>query len=76
MEEMKDHALLMEALSEKVLHQLPLEVWRSLFLGEGRESIHFEQRGSSTLAFFRAQGRLWCTPLGAQAEPAACAPIN
>jgi len=75
MDKMKDHALLMEALSEKVLHQLPSAVWQSLFLGEGRESIRFEQRGSCTLAFFRAQGRVWCTPLGAQAELVDSGPI-
>jgi hypothetical protein len=144
-----DQALLLEALSDKVLHQLPPAVWRGLFLGEGRDSIRFEQRhltlvhadvdvpqgqpggaterfyeelqrlntrhngrldpyvaatalatfenpgaavrmamelqraagdvalrvgvvsGICTLAFFRAQGRLWCTPLGEQPERAA-----
>jgi len=148
MEPVTDHALLLEALSDKVLHQLPPSVWKDLFLGEGRDSIHFEQRqltlvhadaalpaddgatwagfrqelqrlaaryhgrldpyvhatalatfedpaaavrmamglqraasglglrvgvvsGRCTLAFFRAQGRLWCTPLGAQAQRAA-----
>jgi class 3 adenylate cyclase len=143
MEEITDEALLLEALSDKVLHQLPASVWKGLFLGEGRDSIHFEQRhltlvyadaqvptgtagawdqfcqelqrlaaqhqgrldpyvdatalatfddpgaavrmglalqraatglglrvgvvsGRCTLAFFRAEGRLWCTPLGLQ----------
>ena len=144
-----DVALLLEALSDKVLHQLPPAVWKELFLGVGRESIHFEEReltlvhvdaavpagqpgsategfyqelqrinarhggrldpyvdatalvtfeepgaavrmgmelqqaargvalrvgvvsGPCTLAFFRAQGRLWCTPLGRQPERAA-----
>jgi hypothetical protein len=142
-------ALLLEALSDKVLHQLPPKVWKELILGAGRESIRFEQReltlvhvdahtrigrpggategfyqelqrintehdgrldpyvdaaalvtfedpgaamrmamdlqrsaggvrlrigivsGRCTLAFFRAQGRLWCTPLGSQPARAA-----
>jgi hypothetical protein len=142
-------ALLMEALSDKVLHQLPPKVWKDLMLGAGRGSIRFEQRhltlvhvdaqtpvgqpgsaterfyqdlqrinarhdgrldpyvdaaalvtfedpgaamrmamelqraagdvrlrigvisGVCTLAFFRAQGRLWCTPLGSQPARAA-----
>lgn len=144
----QDQALLLEALSDKVLHQLPPAVWKNLFLGAERDTIHFEQRvltlvhadadgaaggagvterfyhelqrlnarhggrldpyvnatalvtfedpgaavrmamelqrtahdvplrvgvvtGPCTLAFFRAQGRLWCTPLGAQPERAA-----
>lgn len=149
MDEINDEALLLEALSDKVLHQLPPAVWKGLFLGEGRDSIHFEQRhltlvhvdaqlqgsasadawarfchelqrlavrhqgrldpygdatalvtfedpaaavrmamglqraaegldlrvglvsGPCVLAFFRCQGRLWCTPLGAQPERAA-----
>ncbi|HEY8356249.1 MAG TPA: hypothetical protein VIL30_02210 [Ramlibacter sp.] len=148
MDPVTDQALLFEALSDKVLHQLPPSVWKELFLGEGRNSIHFEQRqltlvhadaalpadegatwatfrqelqrlaaryhgrldpyvhatalatfedpavavrmamalqraaiglglrvgvvsGSCTLAFFRAQGRLWCTPLGPQPQRAA-----
>lgn len=148
MEPITDQALLFEAFSDKVLHQLPPSVWKDLFLGEGRASIHFEQRqltlvhadaalqpdegsvwrtfrqelqrlaarhqgrldpyvhatalatfedpaaavrmgmalqraatglglrvgivsGRCTLAFFRAQGRLWCTPLGTQPERAA-----
>ena len=37
-------ALLLEALSDKVLHQLPPAVWRELFLGAGRDSICFEER--------------------------------
>ena len=37
-------ALLLEALSDKVLHQLPPAVWRGLFLGEERDTIRFEQR--------------------------------
>ena len=151
-------ALLLEALSDKVLHQLPQKVWKELILGAGRASIRFEQRhltlvhvdantpvgqpggategfyrelqrinarhdgrldpyvdaaalvtfeepgaamrmamelqrfagdvrlrigivsGPCTLAFFRAQGRLWCTPLGEQparaAEVAATAVIG
>ena len=147
--ENNDHAMLLEALSEKVLQQLPPAVWKELFLGAGRDSIHFEQRqltlvhadaavpaghpgsaterfyedlqrinhkhggrldpyvnatalvtfddpgaavrmamelqqaaervalrvgvvsGPCTLAFFRAQGRLWCTPLGRQPARAA-----
>jgi adenylate cyclase len=36
-------ALLLEALSDKVLHQLPPAVWRGLFLGTERESIRFEE---------------------------------
>jgi hypothetical protein len=149
MQEINDEALLLEALSDKVLHQLAPAVWKGLFLGEGRDSIHFEQRhltlvhadaqlqpgtgpeawekfchelqrlavrhqgrldpygnatllvtfddpaaavrmamalqraadgldlrvglvsGPCVLAFFRAQGRLWCTPLGALPERAA-----
>lgn len=144
-----EHALLLEALSDKVLHQLPPAVWKDLFLGSGRDSIRFEHReltlvhadaavpagfpgsatesfyqelqrinarhngrldpyvnatalvtfeepgaavrmamelqraakgvalrvgvvsGLCTLAFFRAQGRLWCTPLGRQPARAA-----
>ena len=142
-------SILLEALSDKVLHQLPPAIWKELFLGAGGESIHFEQReltllhvdagrlagsrggateafylelqrinarhggrldpyvnatalvtfeepgaavrmamelqqaatavplrvgvvsGLCTLAFFRAQGRLWCTPLGRQPARAA-----
>lgn len=149
MQEINDEALLLEALSDKVLHQLPPAVWKGLFLGEGRDSIQFEKRhltlvhvdaelrsgtssqawakfchelqrlagqhngrldpygkatalitfedpaaavrmaialqraatglelrvgvvsGPCVLAFFRAQGRLWCTPLGSQPERAA-----
>jgi hypothetical protein len=143
-----ERALWLEALSDKVLHQLPV-VWKNLFLGPERDSIRFEQRyltlvyadlsaesagatdavarfhsqlqelssrhhgrldpyqhgaalatfespgaavrmaielqraaqgvalrlgivsGVCTLAYFRAQGRLWCTPLGRQTERAA-----
>lgn len=36
-------ALLLEALSDKVLHQLPPAVWQDLFLGAGRQSIRFRQ---------------------------------
>jgi hypothetical protein len=149
METNHEPALLLEALSDKVLHQLPPAVWKNLFLGAERDSIHFEQRpltlvhadasvpagepgsvterfyqelqrlntrhggrldpyvnataliafedpgaavrmamelqraagevalrigvvsGPCTLAFFRAQGRLWCTPLGDQPARAA-----
>lgn len=149
MEGMQDRALLLEALSDKVLHQLPAAVWKELFLGAERDSIRFEQRhltlvhadlsagtrpsgeaidafhqelqrlnsrhngrldpyqdgaalatfenpgaavrmaielqrateqvalrigvvsGVCTLAYFRVQGRLWCTPLGEQPERAA-----
>ena len=149
MEEINDEPLLLEALSDKVLHQLPPSVWKNLFLGEGRQGIVFERRqltlvhvdaelqagatsaaweqfclqlqslaarhqgrldpyinatalvtfedpgaavrmamalqraatgldlrigivsGPCVLAFIRAQGRLWCTPLGAQPERAA-----
>jgi len=149
MQTSQDHALLLEALSDKVLHQLPQAVWTHLFLGAERDSIRFEQRnltlvhadadlpaaqaggaterfyqelqrlnirhggrldpyvdatalvtfeeagsavrmamelqgasgdlplrigvvsGPCTLAFFRAQGRLWCTPLGSQPARAA-----
>lgn len=145
----QEQALLLEALSDKVLHQLPHAVWRGLFLGSERDSIRFEQRhltlvhadvdvpagqpgsaterfsqelqrlntrhngrldpyvnatalatfenpgaavrmaielqraagdvalrvgvvsGLCTLAFFRVQGRLWCTPLGEQPQRAA-----
>lgn len=149
MQGIQDRALLLEALSDKVLHQLPPAVWKDLFLGDERDSIRFEQRhltlvhadlsaaaardadavdtfhqalqrlntrhngrldpyqdggalatfenpgaavrmaielqraahqvalrigvvsGVCTLAYFRAQGRLWCTPLGEQPERAA-----
>ncbi|HVE52464.1 MAG TPA: hypothetical protein VNB23_03650, partial [Ramlibacter sp.] len=149
MEASQDLALLLEALSDKVLHQLPAAVWKNLFLGAERESIRFEERlltlvhadadvpaggqgsvterfyhelqrlnaqhggrldpyvnatalvtfedpgaavrmaielqraahdvplrigvvsGPCVLAFFRAQGRLWCTPLGEQPARAA-----
>lgn len=149
MQGIQDRALLLEALSDKVLHQLPAAVWKDLFLGVERDSIRFEQRhltlvhadlsagrrpaadaadafhqelqrlnlrhggrldpyqdgaalatfenpgaavrmaielqraagevalrigvvsGVCTLAYFRAQGRLWCTPLGEQPERAA-----
>lgn len=140
-----DDALLLEALSDKVLHQLPPKVWKDLFLGTGHDSIRFERRhltlvrvdadapgsgterfyrelqrinqrhdgrldpyidagalvtfeepgaamrmamelqrcagnvrlrigvvsGLCTLAYFRAHGRLWCTPLGSQPARAA-----
>ena len=149
METIQDEALWLEALSDKVLHQLPPAVWKELFLGPGRDAIHLAQRaltlvhvdanvpagqpgsvtegfyqelqrlntrhggrldpyvnatalvtfedpgaavrmalelqraagdvslrigvvsGSCVLAFFRAQGRLWCTPLGEQPRRAA-----
>lgn len=149
MEVIQDRALLLEALSDKVLHQLPPAVWKGLFLGAERETIRFEQRqltlvhadlsaqpsqdgaalerfhrelqrlntkhngrldpyqdgaalaafenpgaavrmaielqraadgvplrigvasGVCTLAYFRVQGRLWCTPLGSHPERAA-----
>ncbi|MBC5783575.1 hypothetical protein H8N03_11520 [Ramlibacter sp. USB13] len=148
MQSVQERALLLEALSDKVLHQLPATVWKGLFLGEERDSIRFEQRhltlvhadlsaapsradglasfhqalqvlngrhngrldpyqdgaalvtfenpgaavrmaielqrvadtmplrigvvsGVCTLAYFRVQGRLWCTPLGSQPERAA-----
>ena len=156
--ETMDRALLLEALSDKVLHQLPPAVWKELFLGADSEGIRFEdlhltlvyvdadaragepgaaderfyqelqrlnvrhngrldpyvnatalatfenpgaavrmamelQRaaggvalrigvvsGLCTLAYFRAQGRLWCTPLGKQparaAEVAASATVG
>ena len=146
MHTVQERALLLEALSDKVLHQLPPAIWKGLFLGEERGSIRFEQRhltlvhaelvgadpasavlfhrsvqalnschngrldpyqdnaalvtfenpaaavrmaialqrstahgglcigvvsGVCTLAYFRVQGRLWCTPLGDQPERAA-----
>lgn len=149
MEEITDESLLLEALSDKVLHQLPPAVWKDLFVGTERSSIRFERKhltlvhaeadvapgepgsaterfyqdlqrlnsrhggrldpyvnatalvtfddpgaavrmaielqraaegvalrigvvsGFCTLAFFRVQGRLWCTPLGAQTARAA-----
>lgn len=143
----QEDALLLEALSDKVLHQLPPAVWKGLFLGAERNTIRFEERvltlvhadaetqatgsvterfyqelqrlntrhggrldpyvnatalvtfedpaaairmatdlqraagevplrigvvsGPCMLAFFRAQGRLWCTPLGEQPARAA-----
>jgi class 3 adenylate cyclase len=158
MDAKQDQALLLEALSDKVLHQLPPAVWKDLFVGAERDSIRFEQRhltlvhaeadvppgepgsvterfyqdlqrlngrhrgrldpyvnatalvtfddpgaavrfaielqraaqgvalrigvasGFCTLAFFRVQGRLWCTPLGTQparaAEVAASADVG
>lgn len=149
MSDAQGDALLLEALSDKVLHQLPPKVWKELILGAGRATIRFEQRhltlvhvdaqtpvgqpgsategfyqelqrinvrhdgrldpyvdaaalvtfedpgaamrmamelqrfageirlrigivsGPCTLAYFRAQGRLWCTPLGEQPARAA-----
>ena len=149
MQMIQERALLLEALSDKVLHQLPPAVWKGLFLGPEGETIRFEQRhltlvyadlsaavgeggdglarfhqvlqqlngrhngrldpyqdgaalcafenpgaavrmaielqraaegvalrisvvsGICALAYFRAQGRLWCTPLGVQTERAA-----
>jgi class 3 adenylate cyclase len=149
MESNEERALWLEALSDKVLHQLPAVVWKNLFLGPERDTIRFEQRhltlvhadlgagsadardamerfhsqlqelnarhhgrldpyqhgaalatfenpgaavrmaielqraadgvalrlgvvsGVCTLAYFRVQGRLWCTPLGRQTERAA-----
>jgi hypothetical protein len=149
MQSIQERALLLEALSDKVLHQLPPVVWKGLFLGAERDSIRFEQRhltlvhadlsaapagseaaierfhqmlqrlnlrhngrldpyqdnaalatfenpgaavrmaielqrtsedlalrigvvsGVCDLAYFRVQGRLWCTPLGGQPERAA-----
>lgn len=149
MDASQDDALLLEALSDKVLHQLPPKVWKELILGAGRDSIRFERRhltlvhaeaeapagapgstnerfyrdlqringrhngrldpyidaaalatfedpgaamrmamelqrcagevrlrvgvvsGPCTLAYFRAHGRLWCTPLGSQPARAA-----
>jgi hypothetical protein len=149
MEEIQDEALWLEALSDKVLHQLPPAVWKGLFLGTERDSIRFVQRpltlvhadagvpagqpgsvtesfyqelqrlntrhggrldpyvnatalvtfedpgsavrmamelqraagdvalrigvvsGLCVMAFFRAQGSLWCTPLGEQPARAA-----
>ena len=44
MQGIQDRALLLEALSDKVLHQLPPGVWKGLLLGTERESIRFEQR--------------------------------
>lgn len=147
METIQDEALWLEALSDKVLHQLPPAVWKNLFLGTERDSIRFAQRpltlvhadagvpgsvtegfyqelqklntrhggrldpyvnatalvtfedpssavrmamelqraagdtalrigvvsGLCVVAFFRAQGRLWCTPLGEQPQRAAAA---
>ncbi|HEY0822361.1 MAG TPA: hypothetical protein VGD76_01130 [Ramlibacter sp.] len=156
--ETMDRALLLEALSDKVLHQLPPAVWKELFLRGDSDAIRFEERhltlvyvdadapagepgsaterfcqelqrlnvrhngrldpyvnatalatfenpgaavrmamelqrvagdvalrigvvgGVCTLAYFRAQGRLWCTPLGKQparaAEVAASASVG
>ena len=44
MQVIQERALLLEALSDKVLHQLPPAVWKGLILGPGRDSIRFEQR--------------------------------
>lgn len=149
MESNEERGLWLEALSDKVLHQLAAGVWKNLFLGPELDSIRFEQRhltlvhadlsagsagasgamerfhallqelnsrhhgrldpyqhgaalatfenpgaavrmaielqrategvalrlgvvsGVCTLAYFRVQGRLWCTPLGGQTERAA-----
>lgn len=149
METIQDEALWLEALSDKVLHQLPPAVWKGLFLGAERDTIRFVQHpltlvhadavvpagepgsvtesfyrelqrlntrhggrldpyvnatalvafedpgaavrmamelqraagdvalrigvvsGPCVLAFFQAQGRLWCTPLGQQPQRAA-----
>lgn len=149
MESTEQRALLLEALSDKVLHQLPPAVWKQLFLDRSDADIRFEERsltlvhvdvdapagapggatarffqelqrlnavhggrldpygnaaalatfeepgaavrmalgllraadgvalrigvvsGRCTLACFRVQGRLWCTPLGPQTQRAA-----
>src|SRR5437763_1199641 len=44
MQEIQERGLWLEALSDKVLHQLPAAVWKDLFLGGERDSIRFEQR--------------------------------
>ena len=44
MDHRQDHAMLLEALSEKVLNQLPPAVWKELFLGVERYTIRFERR--------------------------------
>jgi len=44
MQVIQERALLLEELSDKVLHQLPAAVWKGLFLGPERDSIRFEQR--------------------------------
>ena len=44
MHSVQERALLLEALSDKVLHRLPPAIWKGLFLGEERGSIRFEQR--------------------------------
>jgi hypothetical protein len=44
MEHMQHHAMLLEALSEKVLNKLPPAVWKELFLGAERYTIRFERR--------------------------------
>src|SRR4051812_1999854 len=44
MEANLDQSLLLEALSDKVLHQLPPAVWKGLFLGAERDTIRFEQK--------------------------------
>jgi len=74
METSHAQAMLLEALSDKVLHQLPPKVWKELFLGPGRDSIRFEERhltlvhaeadsaagtpGSTTERFYRDLQRL------------------
>lgn len=65
-----ERALLLEALSDKVLHQLPPAVWKELFLGPERASIRFEERrltlvhiemdepGGASDSFYRVLQRL------------------
>jgi len=55
MHTVQERALLLEALSDKVLHRLPPAIWKGLFLGEERDSIRFEQRHLTLVhAEFRA----------------------
>jgi hypothetical protein len=65
MDTIHEQALLLESLSDKVLHQLPPAVWKQLFLGSGRDSIRFEQR-HLTLVYVDAEPRV--APAGSTTE--------
>ena len=45
-----DHAALLDTLSEELLNELPVDVWRKLFLGPGYDTIRFARETCSLLA--------------------------
>jgi hypothetical protein len=45
-----EHARLLELLSERLLADFPLDVWREAFLGPGYERIHFEREDLTFLS--------------------------